>query len=475
MIHFLLCGGSGTRLWPISRKNFPKQFCHLVGDKSLFQDTYLRNLEACGRHVVMANRENYFMAMNQIDELHLEVAQSTRFLLEPIGRNTAPAIALACFMVGEDDVALVTPADHLIDDMDQYRLALQRAKEEAEKGYLVCFGIKAGYPEEGYGYIEAKDGSRDNDSAGALDVLSFKEKPDRETAEDYIRKGNFYWNSGMFCFRAGVFLSELKQHAPQIYERSKAAFENNTHERGIYHIDLEDMLNIPKDSIDYAVMEKSKRVKVVPSSFGWNDIGSYDALVGEFPMDQSGNTVLDNHINVDSKNNLILSNRAIATVDVNDLIIVDTPDALMIARKGSSQKVQRVVSLLKDKAQKEKCYEKLIQEHTTVYRPWGSYTVLEERDRYKMKRIEVRPGKRLSLQKHFHRSEHWVIVGGESIVTKGENEYHLKVNESIYIPVGEFHRLENPGKVDLVLLEIQVGDYLEEDDIVRIEDDFDRC
>lgn len=423
----------------------------------------------------MANQENYFMAMNQIDELHLEEVRRTKFLLEPVGRNTAPAIALACFMVNEDDVALVTPADHLIDDTDQYRRALQRAKEEADKGRLVTFGIKADYPEEGYGYIEAKDGSKDNHLAGALDVLSFKEKPDRETAENYIKKGNYFWNSGMFCFKVGVFLSELKRYSPEIYEKSKVAFENNTNERGVYHIDLDDMLNIPKDSIDYAVMEKSKKVKVIPSSFGWSDIGSYDALVDKFPTDQSGNTVLEKHISVDSKNNLIFSDRTIATVDVNDLIIADTNDALMIARKGSSQKVQRVVSLLKGKAQKDKFYEKLIQEHTTVYRPWGSYTVLEEHERYKMKRIEVKPGKRLSLQKHFHRSEHWVIVSGSAIVTKGDNECLMKVNESIYIPMGEFHRLENPGEIDLVLLEVQVGEYLEEDDIVRIEDDFDRC
>lgn len=475
MIHFLLCGGSGTRLWPISRMNLPKQFCHLVGDKSLFQYTYLRNLDSCNRCVILANQENYFMAVNQIDELHLEKAQNTRFLLEPVGRNTAPAVALACFMADEDDVALVTPADHLIGDMDPYRQALQSAKEEAEKGYLVTFGIKATYPEEGYGYIEANKGPKDDLWAGALDVLSFKEKPDRKTAENYITKGNFFWNSGMFCFKVGVFLSELKQHSPKIYEKSKAAFENNTNERGIYHIDLDDMLKIPKDSIDYAVMEKSRKVKVIPSAFAWNDVGSYDALIDKFPTDQSGNTVLEKHISIDSKNNLIFSDRAIATVDVSDLIIVDTDDALMITRKGSSQKVQHVVSLLKDKAQKEKFCEKLIQEHTTVYRPWGSYTVLEEQERYKMKRIVVNPGKRLSLQKHFHRSEHWVIVGGSAVVTKGDKEYVLKVNDSIYIETGEFHRLENPGEIDLTLLEIQVGDYLEEDDIVRIEDDFDRC
>jgi mannose-1-phosphate guanylyltransferase len=469
MIHFLLCGGSGTRLWPISRKNFPKQFCKLIGDKSLFQYSVLRNMELCSEQLIIANKENVFMAMDQISSVKKNTSNSVKYVLEPVGRNTAPAIALGCFMCKPEDIILVTPTDHMIQNLPEYDKAMAYAKHEAEQGYLVTFGINPTSPETGYGYIEG-DGS----GKPVQNVASFREKPNLETAESYIKSGKYYWNSGMFCFKAGVFLDELKNFSPEIYEASKTAFEQSTIEDCICNIQYDDMLSIPENSIDYAVMEQSSKVKVIPSSFIWNDVGSYDALFSEIPTPEDGNTALVNHININSKNNMIFSDKVIATVDVEDLIIIDTIDAILISKRGSSQKVKDVVAELAKRGADDKKYINLTEVHTTAYRPWGSYTVLEEWPRFKMKRIVVQPGKRLSLQKHNHRSEHWIVVSGSAIVTKGDTEHFLKPNESIYIPIGETHRIQNPGKIDLVFLEVQVGEYLGEDDIVRFQDDFGR-
>lgn len=475
MIHFLLCGGSGTRLWPISRKNFPKQFCRLVGTKSLFQDTYSRNTESCSRQLVIANKENVFMAMDQIDELPNGQSQSAKYILEPVGRNTAPAIALGCFFVDPDDVVLVTPTDHLIQDDDEYCRVLKSAKEEALKGSIVTFGIEPMHPETGYGYIQAK--SEDNSSL-MMDVECFKEKPDFKTAEEYLEINSklniqnsplqYYWNSGMFCFKAGVFLEELKSYSPEIYEKSKQAYEKSLCEQDVCNIHLDDMLEIPSDSIDYAVMEKSELVKVISSNFGWNDVGSYDALEQEIPRNGDGNTKLEKHISINSHNNMIFSDRVIATVDVDDLIIVDTTDALLISKKGSSQKVKDVVVKLNAQG------SELTKVHTLTHRPWGTYEVLLAAANYKIKRIVVEPGKRLSLQKHYHRNEHWIVVSGTATVTV-ENETKLvRPNESTYIKMGEVHRLGNDGIIPVVMIEVQVGEYTCEDDIVRFEDDYKR-
>jgi mannose-1-phosphate guanylyltransferase len=468
MINFLLCGGSGTRLWPISRKNFPKQFCSLIGDISLFQHTASRNMKQCSSQIIIANKENFFMAMDQIKAVK-GGDSGIKYILEPIGRNTAPAIALGCFFCDPDDIVLVTPTDHMIRSTDEYNDALELAKEEAIRGSIVTFGIMPTSPETGYGYIEGEDSSDP-----VKKVVCFKEKPDLATAEKYVESGKFFWNSGMFCFKAKVFLSELEKFAPEIYKKSKQAFENSSIESSVCQINTKDMLSIPSDSIDYAVIEKSDKVKVILSKFNWNDVGSYDALVSELPQTADGNTDIHNHISLNSKNNLIYSDKTIATVDVDDLIIVDTMDATLIAKKGSSQKVKDVVTTLLNRGAEDKKYSQLTEIHTTAYRPWGSYTVLEESLKFKMKRIVVKPGKRLSLQKHHHRSEHWIVVSGSAIVTKGESEFFLKPNESIYIPMGEKHRMENPGKIDLIFLEVQVGEYLEEDDIVRFDDDFNR-
>ncbi|WP_353661235.1 mannose-1-phosphate guanylyltransferase/mannose-6-phosphate isomerase [Hydrogenimonas sp. SS33] len=464
MTNIILCGGSGTRLWPVSRTLMPKQFVKLFGGKSLFQLTVERNRPLCDAQFIVSNAEQYFLAVDQLEELD---ASHNRFLLEPVGRNTAPAIALACLNIDPDEIVLVTPSDHLVKKKAAYIHALEEARGLAEEGHLVTFGIEPDYPETGFGYIQA-DGN---------DVKSFREKPDLETARAYLEKNResqnrerYLWNSGMFCFKAGRFLEELERHAPEIYQACKKAAANEQEiVEGQLRIRHEDMLAIPDESIDYAVMEKSDDVKVVPCDIGWSDLGSFDALYEELPKDDDGNTTNPRHIALDSKNNLVIGDdRVIATVDVEELMIVDTGDALLVSKKGSSQKVKKVVEKLKERG------SELPNVHLTAHRPWGAYTVLEDTPGYKIKRIVVKPGKRLSLQKHFHRSEHWIVVSGTATVTVGDEKYLVRPNESTYIKMGEIHRLENEGKIPVVLIEAQVGEYTGEDDIVRLEDDFKR-
>ena len=455
MTNIILCGGSGTRLWPISRTLMPKQFVKLFDNKSLFQLTVDRNSKICDSQYIVSNTEQYFLALDQLEELN---KINNKYLLEPIGRNTAPAIALACMTCDKDEIVLVTPSDHLIKDEAEYEKVLNKAKEFALEDKLVTFGITPTFAETGFGYIESKNN---------FDVKAFHEKPDFQTASSYLEAGNYYWNSGMFMFKAGVFLEELQKYSPDIFDTSKQALENASKD-GIIRIKHQDMASIPEDSIDYAVMEKSTKVKVIPSNINWSDVGSFDALYEELPKDINGNTINPKYIGIDSKNNLIYGNdRVIATVDMEDCIIVDTGDAILISKKGSSQKVKQVVNEIKKTTQ-------LHNIHLTGHRPWGTYTVLEESVGYKIKRIEVKPGSRLSLQKHFHRNEHWIVVSGTATVTVGDETRLVRPNESTYIKMGEIHRLENQGKIPVVLIEAQVGEYTGEDDIVRICDDFKR-
>ena len=456
MTNIILCGGSGTRLWPISRTLMPKQFVKLFDDRSLFQLTVERNSKVCDSQFIVSNAQQYFLALDQLEELH---RNNNKYLLEPAGRNTAPAIALACLALNPEELVLVTPSDHLIKDEVEYKKVLQTAKELAEEDNLVTFGITPTFAETGFGYIEA-----DN-----FDVKAFHEKPDAKTAQEYLNAGNYYWNSGMFLFKAGVFLKELQKYAPEVYEKSLQAYNNaKESDETLIRIKHEDMLNIPEDSIDYAVMEKSTKVKVVPSNIDWSDVGSFDALFEEMPKDENNNTLTEKHIAIDSKNNLVYAkDKYVATVDVEDLIIVDTGDALLVSKKGSSQKVKEVVKEIKKVSD-------LHNIHLTGYRPWGTYTVLEDTSGYKIKRIEVKPGKRLSLQKHFHRNEHWIVVSGTATVTVGETTQLVRPNESTYIKMGDLHRLSNEGKIPVVLIEAQVGEYTGEDDIVRVCDDFKR-
>lgn len=451
MTNIILCGGNGTRLWPISRTLMPKQFVKLFDDKSLFQLTVDRNSKVCDKKFIVSNAEQYFLAQDQLEE-------NSTFLLEPIGRNTAPAIALACLALNKDEIVLVTPSDHLIKDEKEYEKVLNKAKELAKENNLVTFGITPTFAEIGFGYIER---------VNQFDVKAFHEKPNFETAAKYLKAGNYYWNSGMFCFRAGVFLDELKKYSPKIYNASLNAF-NNANKDEIIRIKYDDMLSIPEDSIDYAVMEKSNIVKVVPSNISWSDVGSFDALYEEMPKDKDGNTINQNHICIDSKNNLVYGNeRKIATVDVENLIIIDTGDALLVSKKGSSQKVKKIVEEVRKNSE-------LHNIHLTGYRPWGTYTVLEDSDGYKIKRIVVKPGQRLSLQKHLHRNEHWIVVSGTATVSIEGRTFLVRPNESTYIKAGEVHRLENNGKLPLVLIEAQVGEYTGEDDIIRLDDDYER-
>jgi mannose-1-phosphate guanylyltransferase len=418
----------------------PKQFVKLFDDKSLFQLTVERNSKVCDNQFIVSNAEQYFLALDQLEALG---KSNNSYLLEPVGRNTAPAIALACFALDPEEIVLVTPSDHLIKNETAYGQSIEKAKTSASDNKLVTFGITPTFAEIGFGYIEAH----------GSDVKAFHEKPDRTTAEKYVAAGNYYWNSGMFCFKAGVFLEELKKYSPEIYNASLLAYESANKDEMI-RIKYEDMIQIPDDSIDYAVMEKSNIVKVVPSDIDWSDVGSFDALAEELPNDEN--------------NNFVMSDKVVELIDIKDSIIVDTGDALLVAKKGSSQKVKEIVQRLKKED------SELPNVHLTGHRPWGSYTILEEDEGYKIKRIVVKEGKRLSLQKHYHRNEHWIVLSGSATVTVNERVFIVNPNESTYIKAGDIHRLENQGKLPLVIIEVQVGEYTGEDDIVRLEDDFRR-
>ncbi len=461
MTNIILCGGNGTRLWPISRTLMPKQFVKFFTNKSLFQLTVERNSKVCDKNFIVSNTEQYFLAQDQLEENSTFNIENSTFLLEPVGRNTAPAIALACMALSSDEVVLVTPSDHLIKDKKEYKKVLEKAKELADENYLVTFGITPSFAETGFGYIQAKP---ENDECLILNVELFKEKPSLKIAEQYLEENTklniqnlplkYYWNSGMFMFKAGVFLEELKKYSPKIYLTCKEAFHNKIVQNSTLRIKHYQMEFIPSDSIDYAVMEKSKIVKVVPADIDWSDVGSFDALSSELPNDEN--------------NNLIISEKLVKTIDIKDSIIIDTGDALLVSKKGSSQKVKEIVNTLK----KQK--SQLPNIHLTGYRPWGTYTVLEDSEGYKIKRIEVKPHKRLSLQKHKYRNEHWVVVSGKASVTINEKTFILNQNESTYIKAGDIHRLLNDTNELLVIIEVQVGSYTGEDDIERLEDDYAR-
>ncbi len=457
MINLILCGGCGTRLWPVSRTLMPKQFAKLFNGSSLFQGTVLTNSVVCESQYIISNAEQYFLAKDQLSEISQK--GTARFMLEPVGRNTAPAIALASLTLDPETVVLVSPSDHVIRNRDAYLKCLRKAESLAKSGNLVTFGITPTSPETGYGYIEA-DGEN---------VKRFVEKPNFETAKKYLENGNFYWNSGIFCFKVSTFLSELEKYAPEMHRACQAALAGATRENELLRVKHDDMMAIPANSIDYAVMEKSDRVKVVPSDIGWSDLGSFDALYEEYPHDESGNNLNPRHVSVGTTNSMVIGNqRLVATIDLDKMLVVDTPDALLVAPLSSSQKVKSVVEKLKEQR------SPLPDVPQTVNRPWGTYSVLEDTERYKIKRIVVKPGKRLSLQKHLHRSEHWVVVSGTATCTVGEKVFYVRPNESTYIQIGEVHRLQNEGNLPLVIVEVQVGEYTGEDDIIRLQDDYKR-
>jgi len=451
MKNIILSGGSGTRLWPLSRKLMPKQFLKLFNGKSLFQKTIERNSKICNECMVISNIDQYFIALDDLEELKNNKfnIENTKFLLEEVGKNTAPAIAFAALESDEDEILFITPSDHLIKNEGEYKKAILRAKELAEQDYLVTFGITPIEANTGYGYIEANE----------EDVIKFHEKPNLDKAKEYLNKGDYYWNSGMFMFKAGVYLEKLKKHSVDVYEEVLKSYEKKQiiNEN---QIRLKDMQKIPDISIDYAVMEKSDKIKVVKNNFEWNDVGSFDSLINEVDSKEA--------IEIDSKNNFYYSEykKVIATIGLEDLIVIDTQDALLISKKSQTQKVKEIVNKLKTEN------KEITETHSIVHRPWGTYETLIDDKGYKIKRIVVKAGKRLSLQKHFHRNEHWIVVSGTAEVQVGDKTYLVRPNESTYIKMGEIHRLSNQGKIPVVLIEAQVGEYTDEDDIVRIEDDY---
>ena len=474
LIPVILSGGSGTRLWPVSREAFPKPFIRLPDGGTLLGKTLKRAAGLGAKQVItVTNREHYFITSDEYQSAGPPLEHL--FLLEPSARNTAPAVALCALLAAEkhgDPVLLILPADHLIESETQFAAAVRAAQALAERGYLVTFGIKPAAPETGFGYIEC--GETVDGSVGRA-VARFVEKPPLESAREFVSSGRYLWNSGMFCFKAGVVLDAFKAHAPQIYAGARACWERSSANTIVdvaatrINLDEESFKAIPEQSIDYAVLEKAARIAVVPCDFGWSDIGSWDALSRLHAADAQGNRKQGDVLLEDTRDCYVQSaGRVVAAVGVENLIVVDTPDALLIAHRDKTQQVKKVARQLKLLG-----HDSYLQ-HRTVNRPWGAYTVIENGPGFKIKRIVVKPGRALSLQMHHKRSEHWVVVAGVAQVVSGEREMRIEVNESTFIPAGHKHRLSNPGAEDLVIIEVQTGSYLEEDDIVRFADDYKR-
>lgn len=433
----ILAGGNGTRLWPLSRHNFPKQFLRLDGEESFLQKTVRRNLELTDGLYILTNEAYFHEVVRQVKEIDPKL--EANILLEPERKNTAPAIAFAFDQIEGDDVFLITPADHMIAPVDKYWEAVRKAEQYALKGDLVTFGVRPTRPETGYGYLKAEDER----------VIAFVEKPDLKTACRYLEEGSYFWNSGMFVFTKAAFEREAALYTPELIECSFSA--------------------MPSISLDYAIMEKSQCVAMVPLELSWSDIGSWENVYEYLEKDEANNVTHGDVLALDTTNSLIYAEkRLVSTIGLDQMLVVETDDVVLVAPKAASQQVKDIVGKLKELGKKE------VSEHLTTHRPWGSYTVLMEGARYKIKRIEVKPKQQLSLQMHYHRSEHWVVVSGTAVVTIGEKKQVVHEAESIFVPKSAIHRVENPGKVVLEIIEVQVGEYLGEDDIVRFEDVYGR-
>jgi mannose-1-phosphate guanylyltransferase/mannose-6-phosphate isomerase len=468
MIPVILSGGSGTRLWPVSRKTHPKQFWPLVSEISMLQETCKRTSGTAERDpVVICNEEHRFFVAQQLQEGGY---RNPDILLEPVGRNTAPAAAVAAMHTlteKRDPVLLILPADHVIEDLEGFHRALERGEALAKQGYLVTFGILPGHPETGYGYIQG--GASLKEDQGAFHINRFVEKPNLPTAESYLESGDYFWNSGMFMFRASTYLAELEKRHPEMIQHCREACEKAQRDLDFIRLEREAFERCPSDSIDYAVMEHTERGVVIPLDVGWNDVGSWSALWEIGGKDENGNVIQGDVLAIDCKNNYLHSEgRLLAALGLQDLVVVDTPDVVLVAHRNQAQQVKAIVERL-DEAQRAE-----IDIHAQVHRPWGCYQGIDRDERYQVKRISVKPGASLSLQKHHHRAEHWIVVKGSARVTRGEETFLLTENQSTYIPVGELHRLENPGKIPLELIEVQSGSYLGEDDIVRFDDEYGR-
>ncbi len=462
----IMAGGAGSRLWPLSRQLNPKQFLKLCSDTTLLQQTLSRlNGLDTAPPSILCNENHRFMVAEQLRQLSFHDAE---ILLEPVGRNTAPAIALAALSAtrnGHDPVLLVLASDHFISDQPAFQQAVLKAEKLAERNNLVTFGIVPTQPEAGYGYIQRGDALRQE----GYDVARFVEKPDAVTAQAYLDSGDYYWNSGMFMFKASVYLAALAEFQPDILDACKTALEKGQQDMDFVRVDAAAFAQCPEKSIDYAVMEKTSAAAVVPLDAGWSDIGSWSALWEIGDKDADGNVCKGDVLAQDTRNSLIYAeHKLVATVGVENLVVVETKDAVLVAHKEKVQDVKKVVEALKNDGRHEH------MNHREVYRPWGVYDSIDNGERYQVKCITVKPGAKLSVQMHHHRAEHWIVVSGTAKVTIGDQEFLVTENQSTYIPVGEVHCLENPGVIPLELIEVQSGSYLGEDDIVRLKDQYGR-
>lgn len=459
----ILSGGSGTRLWPLSREAYPKQFLALIGEATMLQATWDRVAGIATRApLVVANQEHRFMAAEQLRE---RGAAPDAIILEPVARNTAPAIALAALHALEtsgDALLLVLPSDHVIQDVEAFHRAIDEAARAAETGKLVTFGVVPSSPETGYGYIKASAGK------GAVPVERFVEKPDLELAREYVASGDYFWNSGMFLFRASRYLEELQKFFPEILTACKRALAAASRDADFIRLDSDTFSASPSESVDYAIMERTRDAVVVPLDAAWSDLGSWYALWEASEKDARGNAHHGDVIEIDCSNTYAYSRRLIAMVGLQDVVVVETDDAVFVGHASRSQEVKRIVAQIKQSGRGEAIA------HRKVYRPWGAYDSIDNGERFQVKRITVKPGASLSLQMHHHRAEHWIVVSGTAEVTRGEEVLLLTENQSTYIPLGVTHRLRNPGKLPLELIEVQSGSYLGEDDIVRFEDTYGR-
>ena len=464
----ILSGGSGTRLWPLSRKLHPKQLLPLLNQTSLLQDTINRldGLKGLDSTVIICNEEYRFMVAEQARATRIG---ASAIILEPVGRNTAPAIALAAFNAletDEDAVLLVLPADHDIKNVGAFHKAIETGQQQALDGHFVTFGIVPDAPETGYGYIKSDALVSVNEVAN---IKEFVEKPDLETATKYLKEGGYYWNSGMFMFKASEYLNVLQEHAPDIFAATQQAMSSADKDMDFIRIGIEEFKKCPSDSIDYAVMEKVNNAVVIPVDIGWSDVGSWSALHDIGEQDENDNIFIGDTLHVSTKNCYIRAeHKLVTTLGVENLVIVDTDDALLVANKSYVQDIKQIVDALNNEDREEAI------QHKRVCRPWGCYQSIDQSDRFQAKRITVNPGAVLSLQLHHHRAEHWIVVNGTAKVTKGDEVFILSENESTYIPLGTKHRLENIGKIPLELIEVQTGSYLGEDDIVRFDDIYGR-